>query len=295
MTLSTDWGNTHTHTPCRLCSICLPELITLGLWGPAWSLDDPACWTVCTLSTPTSLPATASKHPPHGSICSQRSDRASLQPQKRANGACSRASVKASCDNYHRRHTRPAKKQQKQKKHDNASQSKTCFDPLSFPSLGCFVFRARHLLQPLSLHQIRQRGLFFPQQIKCRRGRASKREKMSPTAGNKNSRPGLSYNNMLLLDSITSPKPQVLPPNFLSRSIHRSFFSHSRCLPLCLSSLLPTAKLPVAPAIWHSFSSPSSSSSRYAGPLSSSQLVFWSPLPLWYAPSFHLPLFLPLS
>ena len=68
-------GDTHSQRtpsapPCCLCSLCLPELITLGLWGPAWSLDDPSCCSVCTLSTPTSPPVTAnSKHPPRSSIC----------------------------------------------------------------------------------------------------------------------------------------------------------------------------------------------------------------------------------
>lgn len=73
-------SHTHTHTP--KCSLRLPELITLGLQGPAWSLDDPCSCTVCTLSTPNSLPATASKRPPHSSICFQRSDQQTIFPKK---------------------------------------------------------------------------------------------------------------------------------------------------------------------------------------------------------------------
>ena len=69
-----------------------------------------------------------------------------------------------------------------------------------------------------------------------------KKKKKNRTAGNKNSRPGLSYNNILLLDSITSPKTQVLLSYFLCLSISRPFslhhlFATSECsLSLSLSS-----------------------------------------------------------
>lgn len=130
-----------------------------------------------------------------------------------------------------------------------------------------------------------------------KRNRARERKKTSRTTGNKNSRPGLSYNNMLLLDSITSPKTQVLLSNFpsISFSLHSHHLFDSHLCHQQVLSPLPIS-LPVARSISHHIShifhsSHSSFSSRHPGLSHLLHLfVFWSPFSLWYPLSFHLSL-----
>lgn len=109
----------------------------------------------------------------------------------------------------------------------------------------------RILSSLLGLAQIRQRCFFFSLsrlsvgEVKKKEAEQGRRKKTSGATGNKNSRPGLSYDNMLLLDSITASNSQVLLSNFLSLSIYRSFSSPLSPItpPLCLSRLPPASAL----------------------------------------------------
>lgn len=76
-----NWGggdSTNIYAKC-LCSLCLPELMTVGLWGLVKSLDDPHCCCVCTPSDTNSGAWTVSKHLPRSLIFSGRSDWATFR------------------------------------------------------------------------------------------------------------------------------------------------------------------------------------------------------------------------
>ncbi len=164
------------------------------------------------------------------------------------------------------------------------------------PLLLCFLSSAPSASIPLSPNQTAMPFLSLRRLSvgEVKRSRAEKRKKKtSRTTGNKNSRPGLSYNNMALLGSKASPKSQALLCSFLSLSLCSAhLFAFQSChqhelspLPICF--LLLSIYL----TLFIFNSSHSSSVSSQPG----LPFVVLSPLSLWYSLSFHLSLFLPLS